>query len=322
MREIGGYFSLELSKGISNDSYKSMMMLNSSRHALEYVILSLEEKPDKIHLPFYTCEVILEPIERLGIDYEFYNINENLELIAYPELGEREWIIVNNYFGIKDEYIKKLSCIFGDKMIIDNAQGFYYIPDYQVRAIYSPRKFFGVADGGFAKTPDKLEIELESDTSTDRSIHLLRRIDSGAGAGFEEFKVNDSSLSKEPMKAMSSLTRAIISSINYEEIKDRRRRNFSFLHHELYNNNKLEVPSKSLFECPMVYPYLTDDPNLRRRLIDNKIFVATYWPNVFEWCAKDTVEFNLAKQLIPLPIDQRYGKEDMQHILNVIFDGK
>ncbi len=322
MREIGGYFSLELSNGTSIDNYNSMMMLNSSRHALEYVILSMEERPDKIHLPFYTCEVILEPIERLGIDYEFYNIYNNLELIAYPELGEREWIIVNNYFGIKDEYINKLSCVFGDKMIIDNAQAFYHIPDKHARAIYSPRKFFGVADGGFAKTPDKSVIELACDTSTDRSLHLLRRLDSGAGAGYGEFKVNDGSLSKEPLKEMSSLTRAILYSIDYEVIKERRRHNFSLLHDALCVNNKLKISALSTFECPMVYPYLTDDPNLRQRLIDNKIFVATYWPNVFEWCAKDTVEFNLAKQLIPLPIDQRYGKEDMQHILNVIFDGK
>lgn len=74
MREIGGYFSLELSNGTSIDNYNSMMMLNSSRHALEYVILSMEERPDKIHLPFYTCEVILEPIERLGIDLSLIHI--------------------------------------------------------------------------------------------------------------------------------------------------------------------------------------------------------------------------------------------------------
>lgn len=322
MKEIGGYFSLEIGRRTFNANYQNMMMLNSSRHALEHVIRSMEEKPNKIYLPFYTCEVMLEPIERLGINYEFYNINKNLELIALPELGGNEWVIVNNYFGIKDEYINKLSCLFEDKMIIDNAQAFYHIPDNQTRAIYSPRKFFGVADGGFAKTPDKLEIELRSDTSTDRSLHLLRRLDSGAVAGYGEFKINDASLSKEPMKAMSSLTRALLSSIDYEEIKDRRRCNFSLLHHALCNSNKLELPSLNTFECPMVYPYLTDNPNLRQRLIDNKIFVATYWPNIFEWCAKDTVEYNLAKQLIPLPIDQRYGEKDMKRIIEVIHNEK
>ena len=57
---------------------------------------------------------------------------------------------------------------------------------------------------------------------------------------------------------------------------------------------------------------------LKKRLIDNKIFVATYWPNVLEWCKEDDIEYKLCKSIIPIPIDQRYGKEDMNRILEII----
>lgn len=72
----------------------------------------------------------------------------------------------------------------------------------------------------------------------------------------------------------------------------------------------------------MVYPYLTNDVTLRKRLIANKIYVATYWPNVFDWCNESDVEYQMAKNIIPLPIDQRYGVADMDIIVNTIIEYK
>ena len=39
----------------------------------------------------------------------------------------------------------------------------------------------------------------------------------------------------------------------------------------------------------MVYPYWTNDDLLREKMIDNRIFVAPYWPNVGNWCALKNV---------------------------------
>ena len=70
--------------------------------------------------------------------------------------------------------------------------------------------------------------------------------------------------------------------------------------------------------APMVFPYLTDDVSLKQRLIDNKVFVATYWPNVLEWCGEVNIEHFVAKNICFLPIDQRYGEENMKAILDTI----
>lgn len=70
--------------------------------------------------------------------------------------------------------------------------------------------------------------------------------------------------------------------------------------------------------CPLVYPYLTTDKKMKKRMIENKIFCATYWPNVFEWCKEESMEWTLADCLTSLPIDQRYDESDMQYILSVI----
>jgi len=322
MKEIGGYFSLELGSANPDYWFSHTPALNSGRHALEYILKQIEPVPNIVYLPYYTCEVVLEPLKRLNIGYRFYNINEKLELAELPELKKNEYIIINNYFGIKDAYINWLFLHNKDKMIIDDAQAFYHFNHLGMRAFYSPRKFVGVSDGGIAWTPETKEIQLETDYSTDRSIHLLRRIDAGAGTGYKEFQKNEASLSNEPIKAMSALTKSILERIDYEEVKHRRRSNFEILHAALAPTNELEIPDWSTFSCPMVYPYLSEDDSLRKRLIENEIFVATYWPNVLEWCDEDSTEYKLAKYLLPLPIDQRYCEEDIEYIVKTIKHGR
>ena len=68
----------------------------------------------------------------------------------------------------------------------------------------------------------------------------------------------------------------------------------------------------------MVYPFMTSDESLRAWLIENKVFVTRYWPNVLGWCSNDDIEYKLATRIIPLPIDQRYGEEDMKRIIGII----
>lgn len=318
MKPIGGYFELELNQQYSPAWLTHGVEVNSSRHALEYILKANPNKLRLIHVPYYTCEVVLEPIKRLGIDYHFYHINSDLETDSFPLINEDEKLIINNYFGIKDGYINKVLKQYGDKVIVDNAQAFYHTVNSPNKAFYSPRKLFGVPDGGYAITPDILDMDLPLDYSTERTSHLLRRLDAGAEDGYTEFKKNDSSISVEPLKSMSHLTRSLLNSIDYARVKRIRRKNFETLHTELAKFNKLHIPDQDSFECPMIYPFLTDDDELRTKLIKSKIFVATYWPNIFDWCEKSAVEYQLAERLIPLPIDQRYNEEDMNRILTII----
>ena len=68
-------------------------------------------------------------------------------------------------------------------------------------------------------------------------------------------------------------------------------------------------------DVPMVYPYHTQDATLKQRLIANRIFVATYWPNVDE---NGEFEATLKTNILPLPIDQRYGIDELHSILNAL----
>ena len=318
MKPIGGYFELELPKYSRDFPHALCTSLNSGRHALEYILCQLWNKARLIYIPYYTCDVVLEPIRRLNIGYQFYHIDENLEIKHLPDLSDGHYLIANNYFGIKDEYISYLHNELGSKLIVDNAQAYFAKEQFGLKAFFSPRKFVGIPDGGFACTSEETELEIPKDFSADRSTHLLRRIDSGAGTGYKEFKENSQKLSEEPMKIMSELTCRILGAIDFDEVKYRRRYNFDYLHQALASTNLLDIPDTRSFACPMVYPYRTKKRDLRARLLANDIFVAKYWPNVLEWCDAKSIEHSLAQEIIPLPIDQRYDLKDMDRILNII----
>ncbi len=321
MKEIGGYFELELPMNASQPLHPNGVKVNSGRHALEYILRVLGNKAKRIWIPYYTCDVVLQPVRRLSLGYELYHVNMDLEIDNYPELADGDYIIVNNYFGIKDAYINKLACRYKGKLIVDNAQAWYNCEMLGFNTFYSPRKFFGMPDGGLAWATGVLDSELEQDQSYERCSHLLKRIDLGASEGYADFKVNSARLNTQPLKRMSALSEQILSSIDFEWAKIKRRSNFEMLHDALGKSNGLQIPDMNSFSCPMVYPYFTRDASLRQRLIDNRIFVATYWPNVLEWSPEDSTEYKLAKYLLPLPIDQRYGEEDMERIIKTILHG-
>lgn len=313
MEPIGGYFELELRKG--EHYHKDAIKLNTARNCFEYVLRVRHYS--KVFIPYFTCEVMLEPLKKLGINYEFYHINELLEPVSYPKLSRAEAFLYTNYFGLKQGCVKLLEKKYGDHLIVDNAQAFFAEPIEGIDTFYSARKFFGVADGAYLYTEQQLVIDLDSDVSYERMSHLLKRIDLGAKASYLDFRYNDDSLCNQDIKLMSKLTEAILSGIDYESVKKQRRENYAFLDKSLTDSNQIHLELEE-DAVPMVYPYLTDDVFLRQRLIDNKVFVATYWPSVSGWTTEGMLERELTEGILPLPIDQRCGIGNMKEIITII----
>lgn len=313
MQPIGGYFSLELAKG--EEYHKDAIRLNTGRNCLEYILKTRGYK--KVYLPYYTCEVVLEPFEKLGIPYEFYHIDLNFEIRDRLTLKANEALLYVNYYGLKQRYVEQLAEKTGERLIVDNTQAFYAKPIDGIDTFYTCRKFFGVPDGAYLYTDKKLDEELDQDLSYDRMTFLDKRIDLGAEAAFDDFQNLSKSLVGQPIKLMSNLTLRLMQSIDYKRIAQQRRENYMQLHETLGSSNTI-ILSLEEDAVPMVYPYLAPVKGLREKLIENKIFVARYWPNVLGWTAKVDLEQLLAYQMQPLPIDQRYGEEVMDKIIDLL----
>jgi hypothetical protein len=313
MKEIGGYFGLELSAG--DHFHSSALRFNSGRGALEYIVKARDIK--KIHMPFFTCSAIRERLAKLSVEIQPYYINEALEF-EVENFDESDAIIYINYFGLKTEFVKFISTKF-NRLIIDNAQAFFEKPIVGVDTLYSPRKFFGVPDGGYLVTDKFLSGDIERDLSSSRASHLLERIDISAEEGYQSFLDSERVLGLEALKKMSRLTESLLASVNYQKVRETRMRNFRFLHNALSKDNELESSINfEIIDAPMIYPLLTKKDGLRSALIEKRIYIPSYWPNVLDYTKLGDWEFYLAKHLIPLPIDQRYSPKDLGRVVSIV----
>ena len=315
MEPIGGYFSLELP--YYEEFHKDAIRLNTGRNSLEYILRVRQYS--KVFIPYYTCDTVLEPFHRLGIPYEFYHINNLLELSYEIALKAGEALLYTNYFGLKQRYTETLAQQYGRRLIVDNTQAFYAKPIDGIDSFYTCRKFFGVPDGAYLYTDKTLDEEFVQDLSVERMSSLIKRIDISPEAGFQDFRDTRRALIGQPIKRMSKLTHRMMMGIDYEAIARKRRLNFEILHQALGSNNKLELPLEE-DAVPMVYPFWGNVQGIRETLIENKVYVAQYWPNVLEWTIPDTIDYQLASQMQPLPVDQRYGEDEMQRIISLIIN--
>jgi hypothetical protein len=308
-KEIGGFFGLELNN--LKEYYSNLISLNSGRNALRYIVRTYCIK--NIYVPYYTCPVIFDALEAENCEISLYNVDEYF--MPVKEFPQDAYVLYTNYYGICSLNCELLANKYKN-LIVDNAQSFYS-PSLGLASFYSPRKFFGIPDGGYLAINKVLNEKLEQEMSYQRCSHLLKRIDLSANAAYRDFKENDSSLNGTPIKLMSNLTKKLLSSIDYESVKQKRLKNFNFLAQRLDDRNELTI-RKGENDVPIVYPLLIKDEVLRANLIQSKIYVATYWPEMEKKCYNQEYELYLQKYLLPLPIDQRYGEKEMKFIVEVI----
>jgi hypothetical protein len=57
---------------------------------------------------------------------------------------------------------------------------------------------------------------------------------------------------------------------------------------------------------------------LRKRLIEQKIFIPTYWPGLDLDATRQPVEKRLLDDLICLPVDQNVSKTDLQRAIALV----
>jgi len=142
MKEIGGFFGLEL--GIGGKFHEGALALNSARNCLRHIVHTKGIK--RLLVPFYTCDAVVDALKAEAVKSIPYKVNADFSPIL--EDDQDDYLLYINYFGVNSKNIEKLLKIH-PKLIIDNAQAFYSQPVANIDTFYSPRKFFGVPDGGY-----------------------------------------------------------------------------------------------------------------------------------------------------------------------------
>ena len=256
---------------------------------------------------------MIEAIQKENVSFEFYNIRENFEPVLPKKINDKIFILYVNYFGICEDKIISLKKKYKN-IIVDNSQAFFSKPLAKSVTFYSPRKFFGVPDGGYLHSDIENEIFLDQDFSYKRSLHHLIRLDVKPEMGYQEYFRNEKIFKNLKIKRMSNLTRKILCSIDYQNVKKIREENFFYLHERLWRFNRIDIKSENV-NGPMAYPFMSNHKNLRNDLIQKRIFCGKYWKEVIDRTSKNSLESKLSEQISALPIDQRYSITDMKRII-------
>ncbi|MGH1365021.1 MAG: hypothetical protein ACRBF0_15775 [Calditrichia bacterium] len=301
---VGGYFELTLPH--RQDYHQRALKLNSARNALRYYLA--RKKIDKIFLPYYICDSLIEGLRKDGVECSFFKIDTFLRPILPAGIHARKPALIVNYFGLNIS-----DSVEEEHIIIDNSQAFFTQPARKTISIYSPRKFFGLADGGFLIGQEMHRAKLRASVSWEHYQAPLMRIELPADEGLSAFRRNERRLANEPIAAMSPLTETLLKSIDYEDCRKRREYNFSCLHRRLKHINQLEITDEEP-KGPLAYPFLFNRPGLTEWLRRQRIFCAAYWPGVSDRAANNSWEAKLAACLTPLPIDHRWTDSDMSRV--------
>lgn len=273
-------------------------------------------------MPAYTCPVLFKAVEASGAKWRTYKVAPGF-MIDYQGLSytakQGTLVIVNSYFGVYDpeiEQLEEMMDLSGCRVLLDFAQALYSPCPDRFAAVYSPRKFLGVPDGGFLvvgqgsrlREPPVPLIKAEEGVFGERiSCHSVRG-EYPQGEALDVFRRLERDMPTGPIR-MSDLAQTLFKSFDHGAAVAARKANYEIL--------QVCFPDKAppCRGVPMCFPLPVEAerfPQVRRRLTDAGVFVPHYWPDLPEQFE------DLGRTVLALPVDHRYTEEDMKAMVPVV----
>lgn len=315
-KTFGGYFPLEL-PAAQQHYYPQARKYRSARNALYHLLVT--RRPQRLWMPALICQSVIDAVTASGVTIVWYQVDEQY----YPQLPEDfapdDCLLYVDYLGhCQAQSERLLRQLPADRVIIDRSQAFYSPPPKALACLWSPRKFFGVADGGLLQTAIALPPAAEASHDTHNyTAHLLLQHEYDTRSGYGAFLQAEAALNAVSASGMSPLTDRLLRAVNYGAIQQIRERNYRLLRDRLADLNAFRFPALPV-SGPFCYPFYFPARSLHAALIAQGVFVATYWQEVLERVSKDSVEADFVRYMVPLPCDQRYSESDMQQLSDIV----
>ncbi len=333
---IGGEYPIAVTDILNAGSRKKeksdVYKYASGRAALYQILkyLKSEKGVSRVFLPDYLCSSVLVPVKTLELDFEFYPIDEALELEeeAFTTLYKaNSSVLLINYYGLKD-LSKQVSFIRGvDKgaiIIEDDVQAYYEFKkplgdvDFKFTSL---RKTFAVPDGGLVKSSHQLPV-IETPNTFGQYKAAAALLKSMRDGNFndqiylEMFEKGESIIDSELECGMSLIAEKLYGSLNEMHVKIRRLNNARHLLKLLY-----EIGIKPLLplkedHVPLFIPVILNNRDeVRKRMFLHEVFCPVHWPLEGNKLKRGKV---MAETELSLIVDQRYGQKDMDLIIDLL----
>ncbi|MBQ0746657.1 MAG: hypothetical protein KBT82_08595 [Marinobacter sp.] len=292
---------------------------NSARAAFASLLDQLAIKC--VWLPRYLCDSMAAVLKRRDVTVKLYDLAMDFTIASDMTLEEGSMLLYVNYFGVCGIQAQEVISRYGKShVVIDNSQAFFCGPFDCVATIYSPRKFFGLPDGGllYSDNPNIRLPETRDGTSETRMGHLISRLINSPEKAYQQYIRAEQAIAKLPFEGMSRLTERLLRSVDFQAARAARTSNARYLHDQLGEHNKLSI-ERDGSTAPLCYPFLPSVKTTNRtELIQNRVFLPSYWPEVLTRVEEHSFESELVRDALFLPCDQRYSENDMMRIVNLL----
>ena len=341
MSEIGGDYSF-------NTDYLHGICCNINSFLKDYNLLLFDygrsaiksipyDRNKKILLPEYICESVIACYPDSQI--EFYKICEDTtvdfdDLLAKIDEKVGTLLIAHYYGAVQSE--EKLKAIIDVAhnckitVVEDVTQSIFSDTDYQGDYVVgSIRKWMMIPQGAFLVdrigNVDVSGYEISCDNKRLEAMKLKDRfLKTGEDVKDEYRKLfaecEDETDRQIIPKLMSKEATEIMNSIDVAEIIKRRRDNYEYLLSKLDQIGIKPIVRLGQNDCPLTLPIRVEKgrDRFRKYLIDNNIFCPVHWPNDGVGLVERPMAVRNADTIISLVIDQRYSRNDMDYMINVI----
>ncbi|MEM8571456.1 MAG: hypothetical protein AAGG56_11150 [Pseudomonadota bacterium] len=314
--ELGGYFGLDLPEFTL--PFGDFVAVQSGRAAMHAALKASGWQT--VYAPSYICDSILLAAKTAGLNVALYDLDERLLPSGVSDrLPQDTGLIYVNYFGLSQTQVESVLDRFGPKnVVLDLSQSLFAPRSSALADVYSPRKFAGLPDGGLLKTDLEIDLPDGEDCGTlERLDHLFLRYGVSARAGYDAFNAARLSLYDTQPVRMSAITRKMMTSIDWETVRQRRLENFARIDALLGGSNARSW-SVTAPQAPLCYPYTRTDadiPTIRKALAEeHNIFSPTYWPDVIARAQPGSLEVAMVNATLFLPIDQRITPDQIDFI--------
>lgn len=306
----------------------------SGRGALWLALRGLRERGVRhVHLPAYVCESVVLPVRALGMEHSFYPVDAGMRALPDPPQGAA--VVLVHYFGWPNPATAELrtEAEAGRCFLVEDATHALLsdrgtpLPAPHAE-IFSLRKLAPLPLGGWCSGEgDAGPASPATEALVWRSLagRLLRaQYLAATGAApdpaVEEtylatFAAVEEHLDREPgAEALPLLVRRLAAGTDWEETARRRRANWLHLRELLGGVAEPATPALEDGVVPLGFVVrLRERDRVRAEMARRRIFCPVHWPLP---AAVDRARFPgaaaLAETVLTLPLDARYGEEEME----------
>jgi DegT/DnrJ/EryC1/StrS aminotransferase family len=344
---IGGAFELDAAALLDLDATAAALpegqSVTSGRTALA---LLAEQLPGRWLLPAYICETALQPFRRAGIDFDFYSVGDDLrprldDLERAVEADEPAAVLVVDYFGFPPEEAERLRALGDASAVVEDCVhgSLLELPGHAAGAIGSIafttfRKYLPLPDGGIVVGVDRRD--LPPATGPHVRARLLGQLLRGAAVAgdvsyddaepifLELVDAGESALDDVPLSATSEVSARLLGKYDLAEVAERRRANFAALLDAITDSDAVTPIFRDLPPgvSPLLLPVRVSAgarDSLRKTLIARRVYCPVHWnlpADVDE--SRFPAEHRLSREILGLPIDQRYDATDMERLATAV----